>query len=504
MARIYDEASCALVWLGLPSDDRREARAIDFLTEMASLITRPKRGGPTFSDLYITEKTSSRWLNLLGFCTGCDYWTRTWIIQEFLQARHIEIICGTAQLDWTFFATVYTQLQVFGREGRIPPGSLQDSILPILSSVPGRLTAMRLSGQATPLQGLLHEFYDAQCSEPRDKVYGMLGIAEDCGTHPETGLFRGPQPDYATHILDVYQAVVNYLRDTSSTMSVSPLTILLLQKSLHISKLDVLEYVAQFEPADWQTRLAQSTFALRPSYIGVIEDTLPGWTGIRDLRQSLEQFDWSKYVGYTIEKRPSRPNKLTSPPVAPPMSRSSSSTQQRVENLPNNMISSVLAVAEVHPGLATLYQYLPQAQGFHLPAELLTLHHEDKAALANPPNQKPTVIIEQSEAASPLRIGFACAGARRGDVICQWPETDLTLIARRPVYGSQSLQLVGRAVMVTHSGLAGREMETHPVCGKNIWTSACLSGDVGLGEYGGELLETDAVSMFEILRGGEM
>ena len=109
MAKIYDEAACALVWLGLPSDDRREARAVDFILEMAASISRPKRGGPTFTDLYLTDKATSRWLNLLEFCKGQDstaqkisadvYWSRTWIIQEFLQAQELEVVCGTAQLE---------------------------------------------------------------------------------------------------------------------------------------------------------------------------------------------------------------------------------------------------------------------------------------------------------------------------------------------------------------------------------------------------------------------
>lgn len=541
MARIYDEAACALVWLGLPSDDRREARAVDFITEMAASITRTKRGGPAFADLYLAEKVSSRWVNLFGFCSGQDpaidklsdtgkYWSRTWIIQEFLQARQLEIVCGTAQLDWKLFDIVFTHIHDLYKRGGLRPDTVQDAVGRILASVPGRLTGMRLSGQAKPLQELLHEFYDAQCSEPRDKVYGLLGIAQDCGQDLETGVFRGPEPDYAKHILDVYLDVITYLRDTSITMSVSPLTILLLQRSLKISKLDALEYCRQHQQSEWQAKLVTSTFALRPSYISTIEDTIPGWIGIRDLRQSLETFDWSKYVGYSIEKRPSRtaspgninrPSATSPPPTTPPLPHrnSASSTQQVVNALPNDLLTNALAVAEVNPSLATLYHYLPHTRGFHLPTSLLSAHHDDKAS-----PQKPTLIIEHTTAAtttlptdspspSPaaahaeapsnhLRLGFAPPGTRRGDLICQFAGTDLTLIARRPVYGGQGLQLVGRAIMVSHEGLKGRETLAHPACAVGLWVSGCLGAGGEAGEE--EVLETDAISMFEILRGGEL
>jgi hypothetical protein len=419
------------------------------------------------------------------------------IIAEFLQARDIEINCGTAKAHWDGFAKVFAAIRQRERDGKVPP-QLLDIFSSILRSIPSRLTARRLSAEASPLEALLHEFYDAQCSEPRDKVYGMLGIAKDCGEHPDTGLYRGPQPDYAKHIVDVYLDVVAYLRDTSVSSSVSPLTVKLLQKSLRIGPEAIFDYANK---ADMQVRLPQSSFLLRPDYINVVEDTIPSWTSSRDLKQSLEFFNWSKYVGYSIERKVSRSNPASPPLTAPSMVRSAS-TQQVINATPEDMISNVIALAEVHPSLSTLYNYLPRSQGLHLPLELLSMHHDDKCRLAGIA-QKPSIVIEQSESAVPLRIGFAPPGTRRGDLICQFSGIDLTLIARRPVYGSQGLQLVGRAIMVKHAGLSG-EIETHPACSRLLWTSTCLAGEIGVAEHGAEVLETDAFSMFEILNGGEV
>ena len=535
MAQIYDEAACTLVWLGTPSDDRREARAIDFVVEMATFLEKTKRGALAgFSKQYMIDAVALRWANLMRFCR-VSYWTRVWIVQEFLQARSIEMVCGMAALDWVSFARVLSAVRDHYRTGAGVIRPLDDILTGILDSIPARLTSRRLTAQASPLEDLLREFYDSECSEPRDKVYGILGIASDCGEQPSTGLYFGPQPDYGKHIVDIYFDVLAHLRDTSPFSSVSPLTTLLLQKSLQIRKSDILDGVAKRDEAEIQTKILQQTLRLRPSYMSTVSDTISNWSTIRELRQRLDDFDWSNYVGYTMQPRrpqtpktPSSPTpSFTSPVRSITMQRNLSSTSRTLNTLPKDLISNVLSVAEVNPSLSTLYNYLPQANGFHLPISILDLHHEDKQRLFSPttPPARPTLIVETSELAHPLRTGFAPPGTRRGDIICQFSGTDLTLIARPPIYGGQSLQLVGRAVMVKHEGLEDRQCEVHPVCrtGMGSWGSSCLEkvavtegvasndGDgVGTlpgtidGPFSHELIETDAISMFEILRGGEI
>ncbi|KPI42833.1 uncharacterized protein AB675_1879 [Cyphellophora attinorum] len=554
MAQIYDEATSTIVWLGAPSDDRREARAIDFVSEMAEYLRKTKREvAAGFERMYFNDIAAPRWSNLMAFCCRSNYWTRAWIVQEFLQARQIEMYCGTAQLDWSLYASVFGAIREHCRSSSGAQPDLEDILRRILSSIPGRLTARRLSGKSSPLQDLLHEFYDAECSEPRDKVYGMLGIASDCGDLADTGTYSGPQPDYSKHILEVYFDVLVHLRDTFVTQSVSPLTTYLLQQSLQIGKLDVLEYLSQFDEPTLQVKMLETSFKLQPMYMNAVSDTITSWTSVHDLQQRLDDFDWSQYVGYTVQARmrPQTPQRAPSSPTPSfsSQARTSVTGMHRVASLtstvpslnaiPKDLISNALAVAEVHPALSTLYHYLPQANGFHLPPSLLTTHHQDKQLLGPAASsQRPTLIIESSPCAQPVRLGFAPPGTRRGDIICQFQGTDLTLIARRPAYGGQSLQLVGRAIMVTHEGLSGKQGEVHPICraGLGRWGSSCLgeqsetvlngeqysevgSKDFGEaigggtkpdmsagvdGEFAHEVIETDAISMFEILRGGEL
>ena len=73
MSRIYEDAGFAIVWLGLPSDERREARAMEFVEEMANY--RPGKSGGSFRDHYLIPRMKDRWINLLRFCS-LKYWTR--------------------------------------------------------------------------------------------------------------------------------------------------------------------------------------------------------------------------------------------------------------------------------------------------------------------------------------------------------------------------------------------------------------------------------------------
>ena len=462
MSRIYGEAELTIVWLGLPSDDRREARAIDFVVEMAT-HRHAKAGGASFRNLYLTDKVYPRWFNLLLLCR-CYYWTRVWILQEVLQAKRIEVFCGTAQLEWDAFETVHNILKPListcsPLNTSNLPASLVVTLREILSTTPARLTSRRLSHTASTLQDLLHEFHDAQCTLRRDKVYGMLGIASDCGLDPATDTFNGPAPDYAKHVVEVYFDVLNYLRDTSSTSSIAPLTALLLQKSLGISSLAISHYATSLTPEVLLAIIPRTTLRLKPDYISTISATITNYTSPSDLRQRLNQFDWSPYVGFEIlrprtptpgqtqswstvkaaddrkRSRPSLPQQhssttsLTPPSTALSHRRNSSSSTlarqvTQTAPLPPDLISNVVAVLESSPATSSVVAAPPNTQRFHIPLSSIIpdLPSATKPFPDNPLSeatkvdlprsldnislnisQRPVVIIESSPLASPVR-----------------------------------------------------------------------------------------------------
>lgn len=478
MGQIYDRAETTLVWLGLPSENRREARAMEFVAEMATFLN--SHPFFTFRDTYLTEAYVPRWSTLLELCRY-PYWTRTWIIQEFLQARQVEAICGTANLPWKHFETVLNVI----KERSSEPAPIQPVMDQFMKTLPSRLTARRLTQEESTLAELLSEFYDSKCTERRDKLYGILGIADDCGEDAQTGMLRGPRPDYSKHIMDVYFDVVEHLRRSSARGKLPLATVLLAQRSLGLGDTDVSDYITRIHSKDSLTAtLRPLTCEVEPDYVNLVEEVLPGWTSIRDLRQRLEQISWGKYVGHQVRKKQSRPKKASIGPH---------STEYVRLPLPADLIDNAVNVAHDSPDVIHLHNY-PEATGSCLPPESILLHHEDKRTMNNPALQKPSIILEQSEAASPVRLGFACTDVRQGDLLCQFSGLDSTLIVRR---ANQGLKLVGKAVMINHVELR-HQTNLHPAFAGSQWLSHCL------GEMNDEhwSLTVDPLSLLELLTRG--
>jgi hypothetical protein len=136
-----------------------------------------------------------------------EYWTRVWIIQEIILAKRILIHCRSQNyhmstearfgLDWDLLIQVCSGLADLPKNW-----PLSESILDIRESIPLRLDARRKEpAKSNTLRGLLTTFEDTQCSEPRDKVYGLLGLAQ---SSPRVKI----TVDYAKSLFDVFKDVV--------------------------------------------------------------------------------------------------------------------------------------------------------------------------------------------------------------------------------------------------------------------------------------------------------
>ncbi|KIW20303.1 hypothetical protein PV08_00878 [Exophiala spinifera] len=547
MGSIYHSADRTIVWLGLPSEDRRQARALEFVAELAAAMSvsdSPARshGGKgerkpsaatqdNWERMYITgrvggntasstntgtsavvAKLEARWRNLLDLCRGV-YWTRTWIIQEFLRSPSLEVLVGTAKLDWTLFEVVVGMLKSTSLDASTTTSTTITTLVDqFMHTLPVRLTLRRTHHAHSMLSDLVAEFYDSKCAERRDKIYGILGIADDCSDT------EGPQPDYSKHIVEVYFEVYRYLCMRYQYLSRSPpspslsgtvpfmQTISLTIRALNITQADIENYLSASSNStstssdDKPTKdmLDSLVFNLRPDYVNAIDSVLPGWTSIRDLRQRLDQVPWEKYVGHEVRRKPSRnasgsttsTSTSTQTPIpTTPSSNNAATTTATVDSvtssakgteyvrapLPSDLVSTIIAAATHGTDLTNLHNYAtlsdnpsqpqmqPQRPTCRIPYATILSHEEDKRTADNAALLKPSVIIESNPKAGvdPLRLGFACTDVRRGDLICQFRGVDVTLIARRVATGG-ALKLVGLARMVGHSGL--REVGIHPGC----------------------------------------
>ncbi|KAK1689361.1 heterokaryon incompatibility protein-domain-containing protein [Colletotrichum godetiae] len=153
------------------------------------------------------------------------YWSRIWIVQEFTLARELWILCGPAAISWTSLQ----QFRPFGISDQTNLGfkhlSKSESHYSIESRVNScrELSKLRRSWQTDPkrpsftdkepgfgarprLTRLLAFSKDYQCTDPRDRVYGLLGLTEEDGVQD-----RLPA-DYNITPFQLYHRVIHHLK----------------------------------------------------------------------------------------------------------------------------------------------------------------------------------------------------------------------------------------------------------------------------------------------------
>jgi hypothetical protein len=222
MDMIYRRADCVRVWLG--PEDMHSKKAINLLRKIGVVVravehfvTVEERFGtgdetayrqfifpverrlelhkyfPTYSETATDHKTSikywkQQWEKLL--CTDDEewsalarllnrtYWSRIWIVQECVLAQRKILYCGTDILDTADIEIGLDQISTIDA-WKYP--KTRDSICRIQTS-PGTL----IIKYATPwlwehrsLAEIISVCKSSKASEPRDKIYAILGLAHD-------------------------------------------------------------------------------------------------------------------------------------------------------------------------------------------------------------------------------------------------------------------------------------------------------------------------------------
>lgn len=196
MGQIYSSAQAVVIWLG-PSD------------EASTYVMDVIRSGK--SDWY------------LGKLVGClhsflerDWFRRVWIIQEITLARTDPVLCcGYDSVPWSMLYLFIRRLRerLQGREDTFcfadttfltsldhinPEYSEHGDVVEFLGEHVEMLGDIRMSGSFASFPEQLHRMIslEAEASDPRDMVYGLLGFSR----------FTGPPlvPDYSKSTVEVF------------------------------------------------------------------------------------------------------------------------------------------------------------------------------------------------------------------------------------------------------------------------------------------------------------
>jgi hypothetical protein len=119
------------------------------------------------------EDFKKKWRNVklwLYWIIYKEYWKRLWVIQEICLATKLSVHFGDGQIPWnTFVGLVALYKEIHSNDHRA------DTIVNLAAT----RSDLYRGGEAYSLSALLTTYKNAFCQDPRDKIYGFLGMASD-------------------------------------------------------------------------------------------------------------------------------------------------------------------------------------------------------------------------------------------------------------------------------------------------------------------------------------
>jgi hypothetical protein len=168
---------------------------------------------------------------ILGICER-SYWTRTWIIQEIALSKAKTVYFGAFDLEWSLFrrfcAMVANFALKYGGEIEQETNGLQriprmksgaeigwdfdaEQVISRCSLLPHTRALIFTTQTESDLLDLLESTTEAECSDPRDKVYALLNLSSNRSSLP--------LPDYNKSSADLMFAVASCYQDRAVEVS---------------------------------------------------------------------------------------------------------------------------------------------------------------------------------------------------------------------------------------------------------------------------------------------
>jgi hypothetical protein len=223
MRRIYTQATKVLIWLGIGTPDTVEA-GLNLVCRVAGRYLQEHEGLRPREALKAPSKrpkpacvwrtaSSGGWevitpiaaasgphdlRNLLPLLT-CRWFGRLWALQEVALARGATAFWGCAQVNFELIGATFLHLLKYHRADFVqldPHHGLRKSF--------GMLDYWTSSWDDVSFIEVLVVSRMLKASDPRDKVYGLLGLTAS-DSHPDSSTFI--EPDYSLSTAEVYISV---------------------------------------------------------------------------------------------------------------------------------------------------------------------------------------------------------------------------------------------------------------------------------------------------------
>ncbi|KAI9764824.1 MAG: hypothetical protein M1839_005701 [Geoglossum umbratile] len=217
MQDIYRKASRVIVWLGSSPD----AGNVPIMLSHLQLLSRLVNSG-RYLDLQgsfwlaYQQAQRHRMPALIEFLAE-PYWLRVWIVQEIALADTVHILYGRTWISWEdllpaieFFLTVNPRSVLQGANHVSVSDRIPDTEISQISTI-AKLKRFAHPHNSIPLSRILHVCGRSNATNPRDKIYALLGMISD-------SLNFIPNPDYAAPVGEVYMGMARYLVQNSNPL----------------------------------------------------------------------------------------------------------------------------------------------------------------------------------------------------------------------------------------------------------------------------------------------
>ena len=194
MHKIYSKAENVVVWLGEEGPD--DGMAFGFVPILLSYLPPVSAGhGATGQGVVAGQALpivgSPAWIALSRIFSR-PYFRRSWIIQEVALARDAVVHCGPYVIGWDLLtaASAYQMGQLAS-----DAENAHDAVAAIME------LKHNDHGRGNNIVDALFMSYRFNCTDPRDKIFAMLGLAQALVL----------QPDYNSSVEDVYLQTTHFL-----------------------------------------------------------------------------------------------------------------------------------------------------------------------------------------------------------------------------------------------------------------------------------------------------
>jgi hypothetical protein len=231
MGQVYTSARRVHIWLG------PERAGIGLLFKFCNVLKGSETDGKVrgrFEEIF-GEHNEAAFQEAVQAFTTCSYWRRLWVIQEILLAKELRVHCGKYQVNWN---ALYEGCQRVllgevwksqsdpsssfgGAPGAIAEATPEDFdhsryvslYLQTMSGGPSELATRARSSLRATRSKRLYNLKDAislhglaECTDPHDRVYGLLGLVLRGN---DSGYFSA---DYGEHLSTLFQRVMYQCR----------------------------------------------------------------------------------------------------------------------------------------------------------------------------------------------------------------------------------------------------------------------------------------------------